>query len=112
VNTVATLLQHADQIRSEFTEAFADSRVSFSEVLQLAGVIVGSAACTLDKLQDKNQFGALVAEAEELYSSLLDPAKIDIPKVPEWLEGYVVDIGKQAIRPMLEKIADALDGVQ
>ena len=109
---MATLLQHADQIRFEFTEAFADKRISFGEVLQLAGVIVGSAACTLDKLQDKSQFGALVAEAEELYSSLLDPAKIDIPKVPEWLEGYVVDIGKQAIRPMLEKIAEALDGVQ
>lgn len=109
---VATLLSHADQIRAQFTSAFADKRISFSEVLQLVGVIVGAAACTLDKLQDKSQFGALVAEAEELYSSLLDPAKIDIPKVPEWLEGYVVDIGKQAIRPMLEKIADALDGVQ
>lgn len=109
---MATLLVHADQIRSQFSAAFADKRVSFAEVLQLAGTIVGAAACTLDKLQDKSQFGQLVAEAEELFSSILDPAKIDIPKVPEWLEGYVVDIVKQAIRPMLERVAEALDGVQ
>ena len=109
---MATLLTHADQIRAQFTLAFADKRISFAEVLQLVGVIVGAAACTLDKLQDKSQFVALVTEAEELYGALLDPAVIDIPKVPEWAESWVVDIGKQAIRPMLEKLAEALDGVQ
>jgi len=109
---MATLLTHADQIRSEFTEAFADKRVSFSEVLQIVGVIVGASACTLDKLQDKSQFGSLVAEAEELYDSLLDPAKIDIPRVPEWAEGYVIGIGREFIRPALERLYDALDGVQ
>lgn len=109
---MASLLEHADKIREEFTQAFADKRVSFGEVLQLAGVIVGAAACTLDKLQDKSQFGQLVSECEALYSSLLDPAKIDIPRVPEWAEGWVIDVGKQAIRPMLEKLVDALDGVQ
>lgn len=109
---MATLMEHADKIRQEFSDAFADKRISFSEVLQLVGVIVGAAACTLDKLQDKSQFGALVNEAEALYSELLDPAKIDIPRVPEWAEGYVIDIGKQAIRPLLERLYDALDGVQ
>ena len=109
---MATLLEHADKIRSEFSEAFADKRISFSEVLQLIGVIVGAAACTLDKLQDKSQFGQLVAEAEALYDDLLNPAVIDIPRVPEWAEGYVIGIGREFIRPALEKLYDALDGVQ
>lgn len=106
---MATLLEHADKIREEFSAAFADKRVSLTEILQIVGVIVGAAVCALDKLGDKSQFASLVSECEALYSELLDPAKIDIPKVPEWAEGWVIDIGRQSIRPLLEKLAAAMD---
>ena len=108
---MATLLEHADKIREEFRNAFADKKVSLVEILQIVGVIVGAAIVALEKLADKSQFNQLVDECEALYSELLDPAVIDIPKIPEWAEGWVIDIGKQSIRPLLEKLAAAMDGV-
>lgn len=106
---MSTLLEHADQIREEFADAYADKKLSFGEVFQIAGVIVGAVACTMQKLEDPTKLGQLVDEAEDLYMNLLDPAKIDIPKVPEFAERYVIDLGKSFIRPAIEKLADALN---
>jgi hypothetical protein len=109
---MSTLSQHFDDLRSQFGDALADKRVSFAETLQITGAIVGAAACTLDKLTDNSRVGELISEAEALYDELLDPAKIDIPRVPEWAEAYVLGIGRQMVRPAIERLVDAIEGVR
>lgn len=107
-----TLLLHYDEIKAKFTAALADKTVSLVEAMEINREITEAFIYSVDKLKDPSEFEQLVAEAEELYSSLLDPAKIDIPKVPEWLEGYIISIGKQVLRMILLKIKAAYDGIE
>jgi enoyl-CoA hydratase/carnithine racemase len=108
---VATLLIHIDEIVAEFKAAFADRVITAREAMTLAGTIVEAAKCAYEKLVDKTQFGALVAEAEELYDRLVDAENFDIPRCPEFAEKLAVSLGRQAIRPALERLATAIDEV-
>ncbi|MDE2440733.1 MAG: hypothetical protein KGP14_06890 [Betaproteobacteria bacterium] len=108
---MATLLIHVDEIVAEFKSAFADKVITAREAMTLAGTIVEAAKCAYEKLVDKTQFSALVAEAEELYDRLVDAEKFDIPRCPEFAEKLAVSLGRQAIRPALERLATALDEV-
>jgi 5'-deoxynucleotidase YfbR-like HD superfamily hydrolase len=102
---MATLLQNYDEIKAEYTEAFADSTVSFREVLKLVGEILDGAADAVKLVSDEAQLEQLVKECEELYSAVLDADKIDIPGVPESLEKFVITFGKGYIRVAIEKLA-------
>ena len=108
---MATLLIHIDEIVAEFKAAFADRVITAREAMTLAGTIVEAAKCAYEKLVDKTQFGALVAEAEELYDRLVDAENFDIPRCPEFAEKLAVSLGRQAIRPALERLATAIDEV-
>lgn len=107
---MATLLEHADKIRSEFREAFADKVLTARESFEIAGACVEAVRCTLDKLADPEQFNQLVTEAEELYDEVVDASKFDIPGAPEFVEQWAVSIAKGFIRPALEKLLDAVNG--
>lgn len=108
---MATILVHVDEIKAEFKSAIADKVITAKEALLLAGIIVEAARCAYAKLVDKSQFGALVTEAEELYDQLVDAKNFDVPRVPEFLESLAVSLGRQAIRPALERLATAIDEV-
>lgn len=103
---MGTLLQNYDEIKAEFADVLSDSTVSFREVLKIVGVILDGAADALKLLADKTQVDELVKECEELYSSLLDADKIDIPGVPESLEAFVISFGKGYIRDAIVKMSD------
>jgi len=109
---VATLLIHIDEIVAEFKAAFADRVITAREAMTLAGTIVEAARCAYEKLVDKDGgFEALVREAEELYDRLVDAENFDIPRCPEFAEKLAVSLGRQAIRPALERLATAIDEV-
>jgi hypothetical protein len=109
---MATLLVHVDGIITEFRAAFSDKLLTAKEGMSLAGAIIEAARCSYEKLADKSQFGLLVAESEALYDDIVDASKFDVPRVPEFIESLAVSLGRQAIRPALERLAEALDGVQ
>jgi hypothetical protein len=105
---MATLLENYDEIKNEFQVALADSKVSFREILSIVGVIIDAAAATMKKITDKNQLEQVIGEAEELYDELLNPVKIDIPGIPEFLEVFVIKFAKSWVRPGIEKVYSAI----
>jgi hypothetical protein len=109
---VATLLEHTDQILAKFKSALSDRVLTAAETMAISGAIIEAASCTYAKMRDKSQFGALVTEAEALYDAKVQAAFFDIPRVPEFMEQAAVALGKMAIRPALEALAEKMDGVQ
>lgn len=101
-----TILEDYDKIKDEFGKMLADKKVSFAEVTSLIGAILDSAVRTMDKIRDLTNLEALIVECEELYDSLLDAASLDIPRIPEWLEVYLIKLGRGMIRPAILKLAD------
>jgi hypothetical protein len=115
--SVATLLNHAEEIVFEVVDALADKKISVAELGGIAYKCVEAGACVLPRLQDKSQFGALATEAEELYDAIIREWKAAdtdgdlIPGVPGFLEPMAISLARRVIRPALEQIMEFIDGV-
>jgi len=108
--SVATLLEHIDQIDQRVDLVRQDGKISLGEAVGLAAVVAHAAACTLEKLKDASRATEVTDEAIAVYSRYIKAENIDIPWIGERGEAVILEYGAGIIRSYIEKALDWMHG--
>ncbi len=107
---MATLLENILACTQEYRTAQADGEIDRRESLRIGGQVAHAVGDFLKLASEPSQEDEAVRQAREVYDYFVTADNIDIPRLPEAAERWVLNMLRPIVQPAVERVLGWVTG--